>query len=397
MAKQGKRRSIWPLLAILVILGGIGAGWRAGLLPLPGVASQSAKNDKPAETAQPANPESNGLIRDHGTVSVPDGSPYRARLVVEPVRAEAVRKVRAYPAFVEADPARTVNVLPPLGGRVSELRVQLGESVAAGQVLVAIESGDLAQVQSDIEKARATVDLTKKAVDRARDLAKIGGGALKDFEQAANDYTQALAEQRRAEIRLGTIAGKGEIAGERRLLISAPIAGTVTALSTAAGSYINDPTQPLMTISNLDSVFVTANVPEDAIASIHPNEEVEFSLAAYPERTFRGRVTSISGLLDPDTRRNKVRVSFENHDMLLKPNMFAMMSIVPPPVDALMIPSSALLMNNDHTTVFVETKPWTFVRRSVELGSDAEGMVAIRNGLSAGDRVVVKGGVLLND
>lgn len=395
MEKQGKRRSTWPFLAILVVLCAIGLAWRTGV-PLPGLAPQKAKNEKSAKGA-PLVEETPGLVRAKGEVSVPANSPYRTRIVVAPVKAEAVRQTRVFPAVVEADPARTLNILPPLGGRVSELKVQLGEAVTAGQALVAIELGDLAQAQSDIDKARATVELTKKAVDRARELTKIGGGAVKDLEQAANDYTQALAEQRRAEIRLGTIAGKGQIAGERRLVINAPTAGTITALSTASGSYINDPTQPLMTISNLDYVFVTASVPEDAIGLVHPNEEVEFSLTAYPGRTFRGHVTSISGLLDPDTRRNKVRISYENRDMLLKPNMFAMVSILPPPVETLTIPTSALLMNNDNTTVFIETKPWTFARRVVDLGSDAEGMVAIRSGLSAGDRIVVRGGVLLND
>jgi cobalt-zinc-cadmium efflux system membrane fusion protein len=317
--------------------------------------------------------------------------------VVAPVKAEAIRQVYAFPAVVEADPARTVNVLPPLGGRVSELKVQLGEAVKAGQVLIAIESGDLAQAQSDIEKAKATVELTKKALDRQRDLTKIGGGAIKDFEQATSDYTQALAEQRRAEIRLATIAGKGEIAGERRLLISAPISGTITSLAISPGSYINDPTQALMTISNLEFVYVTANVPEIDVAVVHENEDVQFSLVAYPGREFRGRVTSISGLLDPDTRRDRVRISYENPETLLKPNMFATVSFVPPPFEELLVPASALLMNNDNTTVFVETKPWTFVRRTITPGPDYEGQVEILGGLSAGERIVVRGGVLLND
>jgi cobalt-zinc-cadmium efflux system membrane fusion protein len=395
MEKQGKRRSTWPFLAILVVLCAIGLAWRMGL-PLPGLAPEKAKDEKSAKGAERVE-EMPSLIRANGEVSVPANSSYRTRIVVAPVQAEAVRQVRVFPAVVEADPARTVTVLPPLGGRVTELKVQLGETVTAGQVLVAIESGDLAQAQSDIEKARAAVELTKKAADRARDLTKIGGGAVKDLEQAASDYAQALAEQRRAEIRVATIAGKGEIAGERRLLISSPIAGTITALSTAVGSYINDPTQPLMTISNLDMVYVTAYVPENDVALVHANEDVQFSLIAYPNRVFHGRVTSISGLLESDTRRNKVRISFENKEGLLKPNMFANVSVVPAATETIVISTSALLMNNDNTTVFVETKPWTFARRTIEPGADADGKVNVRGGLSVGERIVVKGGVLLND
>jgi cobalt-zinc-cadmium efflux system membrane fusion protein len=77
--------------------------------------------------------------------------------------------------------------------------------------------------------------------------------------------------------------------------------------------------------------------------------------------------------------------------------MFATVSFMPPQVESLLVPASALLMNNDTTTVFVETKPWTFIRRTIEPGSDIEGQVEVLGGLTAGERIVVKGGVLLND
>jgi membrane fusion protein, heavy metal efflux system len=303
----------------------------------------------------------------------------------------------AYPAVVEADPARTINLLPPLGGRVTELKVQLGEDVQAGQNLVAIESGDLAQAQADVDKAKASVELTRRALDRAQNLAKIGGLAQKDLESALNDSKQAEAEQRRAEIRLATIAGKGEIAGERLLLVNSPVSGTITVLATAAGAYINDPTQSMMTISNLDVVYVTANVPETDLSYVHENEDVQFSLVAYPGREFHGRVASVSGLLDPDTRREKVRIAYENKDHLLKPNMFAIVTFLPAPTERILIPSSALLMVNDATSVFVEKKPWTFVRRKITLGSDIGDDVVVKEGLSSGERIVVRGAVLLND
>jgi membrane fusion protein, heavy metal efflux system len=403
MAMQVKKRSTWPFVLLVLLLLGAGgvAAWRMGVplpnlpfpqlpFPLPFPKPAEEKSAKTAEAALP------GIIFEQGRVTVPPDSPYRARIEVAPVKAEMVRLVRPYPAVVEADPARTVNVLPPVGGRVIELKVQLGEAVSAGQNLVAIESGDLAQAQSDLEKAKATVELTQKTLDRMRDLTKIGGGAVKDYEQAQNDHTQAISEQRRAEIRLGTIAGKGQITGERRLVVSSPIAGTITALSTAAGSFINDPTQTMMTISNLDAVYVTANVPESDLANIRENEDVEFTLISYPGRVFHGRVTSISGILDADTRRNKVRISHENPDMLLKPNMFAVVRVVPPPIETLTVPTSALLMVNDATSVFVETQPWTFVRRAITPGNDVGSGVVVQGGLSAGERIVVRGVVLLN-
>ena len=124
-------------------------------------------------------------------IIVPPDSLLRSQLVVADVASKEVARSLVLPAMVEADPARTVKVLPPVTGRVVELKVQLGERVKEGQELAVIDSGDLAQVYSDIEKAQSALTLTKKALDRQMGLQKIGGGAIKEREQAENDYAQA--------------------------------------------------------------------------------------------------------------------------------------------------------------------------------------------------------------
>ncbi len=105
----------------------------------------------------------------------------------------------------------------------------------------------------------------------------------------------------------------------------------------------------------------------------------------------------VSDVIEPDTRRNKVRIEFKNPDKALKPNMFATVTFVAPPVTRITVPNSALLMTNDRTSVFVEVESWAFERRNVEIGYQEGTEAAIRSGLSPGDRVVVKGAVRLND
>jgi membrane fusion protein, heavy metal efflux system len=102
-------------------------------------------------------------------------------------------------------------------------------------------------------------------------------------------------------------------------------------------------------------------------------------------------------VLESDSRRNKTRIAFENPDLALKPNMFASVLLKAPPLQRVVLPSSALLMNNDRTTVFVATAPWTFERRVVEPQLEGGPRVAILSGLKPGEQVVVKGGILLND
>jgi len=152
-----------------------------------------------------------------------------------------------------------------------------------------------------------------------------------------------------------------------------------------------------MTIANLDSVWVTANVAEDDISLIAKGQPVGISFPAYPKEIFHGSVSFVSDVLEPDTRRNKVRITIANPAGRFKPNMFATASFSVPQKSALFVPNSALLMENDSTVVLVEVAPWTFVKRTVVPGYGEGDGARIDQGLNPGDRIVVRNGVLLND
>ena len=338
------------------------------------------------------------LVRDGGKIFVPEGSPLRQRLVVHAVDVRPVAERLVLPAVVEADPGRTAKVLPALPGRIAEVNVALGDHVRQGQVLAVIDSADLAQALNDAEKARSALSLAKKALDRQRALTAARAGAIKDQEAAEDAFTVAQAESKRAEARLKEIGAADEPRdGSRLLTVRAPTGGTVTDLQAARGTFFNDPTQPLMTISELSTVWVTANVPEKDIAFVKKGQDVDVTLLAYPGELRRGTVLFVSDVLEPDTRRAKVRIAFSNPDGALKPNMFATATFMESERAQLVVPTSSLLMNNDSTTVFVEIAPWTFERRKIDIGYEADKTVSILGGVTSGDRIVVAGGVLLND
>jgi len=338
------------------------------------------------------------VVRRGDRIVVPEGSPLRARLGVAPVAAESIGAKLQVPAVVEADPARIAAVLTPLGGRVVALKVALGDRVARGQPLAVIESPDLAQAYDDDDKAADSVELTRKKLDRQESQLKIGTAADQDVDQARSDQAQAVAEHTRTQARLKALGVPPE--GKPRgalLTVTAPVAGSIVALSIAPGNMINDPTQPIMTVADLGTVWVTGLVAEKDLAAVSRTQYAEVSLAAYPERVLKGKVAFVSDVLEPDTRRNKLRIVFPNADKLLKPNMFATVTLIGAGQSRLVVPTSALLINNDRTTVFVAVAPWTFERRTVETEMEEGSTVAIRAGLSAGEQVVVKGGILLND
>ena len=350
--------------------------------------------EKSPSTASKASADVPMFTTEADKILVAAASPLRQRLVIAAVSTAAALHSLDMPGIVEADPAATVNILPPLTGRLSELKVKLGDAVKAGQVLAVMSSADLAQAYADVDKARDALDLAQRAQHRGEGVNSAGANAAKDLEQINSTYNQALAEFNRAEARLKTLGANGK---SRLLTITAPISGSITALNNGVGAYINDSTATMMTVTNLDHVWVTANVPEDLVAKTHIGQHAEVSLQAYPGVQWQGKIASVSAIVEPDSHRNKARINFNNTDGRLKPNMYANVKLAIAQDGKLMIPTSALLMNNDSITVFVETAPWTFVRRTVAIGSEDGEQVSVLSGLNAGERVVVRGGVLMND
>jgi cobalt-zinc-cadmium efflux system membrane fusion protein len=338
------------------------------------------------------------LLRQGSQIIVPAGSALRERLTVLPAQVESVRAKLLLPAVVESDPRRTSTVLTPLSGRVLEVKVALGDRVTPGQVLAVIDSPDLAQAFDDDDKAADTLRLAQKNLERQEGQARIGAASDRDLDQARSDHRQAQAEYARTQARLRVLGISAESNDRSHLLtVRAPMAGSVIALSVARGNMINDPTQPMMTLADLSTIWVTALVAEKDLAAASKDQDADVVLAAYPDQILHGKVLFVADIIEPDSRRNKIRIAFANPDYRLKPNMFATVTLLGPAQTRIVVPSSALLMNNDRTSVFVATAPWTFERRSVDPQLEEGPSVAIRSGIQPGEQVVVKGGILLND
>ena len=338
------------------------------------------------------------MVRQGDKITVPEGSSLRARLTVMPAAAQPISPKLLLPAVVESDPARTAAVLTPLSGRLTALKVALGDRVARGQVVAVIDSPDLAQAFNDDEKAADSFKLTEKNLARQEAQNRLGAASDRDLDQARSDHAQAAAEYTRTQARMKTLGASADArTRSRELLVTSPLAGSITALNVAPGNMINDPTQPLMTIADLSSIWVTALAPEKDLAAISKNQEAEVALAAYPDRVLHGKVLFVSDVIDADSRRAKLRIVFANADYALKPNMFATVTLSGRERSLVMLPSSALLMNNDRTSVFVAVAPWVFERRSVDAQLEEGSSVAVRSGVNPGEQVLVKGAILLND
>ena len=380
----------YAFAAMVLLLIGIGLG--AG-----GYRLIAVSRDQAGFRETPANNPPN-IVRDGDKITVPERSPLRSKLEIGPVANKPIQRTLVLPAVVEADPARLAKVLPPLSGRITQLKVQLGQRIELGQPLAVLESSDLRTAYADYDRAKISLALAGKTRDRVRMLGRTSAVAEKEVQQAEAEFATAEAELQRAEARLRQIGVPLDSTDSSRVLtIVSPIAGSVIELGVAPGAFWNDPTAPLMTIADLTTVWVTAVVPEKDISFISEHQAVDVNFAAYPGQSFKGHVLFISDVLDPDTRRAKVRVAFSNPDYRLKLAMFANVTVLTPAQELPVVPTAALVLKKDTNRVFVETTSWTFEPRQVKTGAQQGDQIVIQEGLRTGERVVVKGAVLLND
>jgi cobalt-zinc-cadmium efflux system membrane fusion protein len=261
-----------------------------------------------------------------------------------------------------------------------------------------IDSPDLAAAYSDYDRAKALLALALKNRDRQRGLLRFGGTAERDVQQAETDYVTAEVEDQRATAHLKQIGVDPEAPNKSRTVtVVAPMDGSVTDLGVAPGEYWNDSTQALMTIADLSNVWVTASVPEKDIALISKGQAVDVRLVAYPDEVLHGTVLFISDVLDTDTRRTKVRIAFNNMERRLRPGMFATTTFHADMRTFSIVPASALVLKDDATQVYLETAPWQFEPHTVDIAFQQGEQAFVASGVKPGDRIVVKGGVLLSD
>ncbi len=332
---------------------------------------------------------------DHGLLTVAADSPLAARLSVNSVTLASPSRTIPVPGEIRAEPSQSVSVMTPVAGAILSLPVTAGDHVTRGQVLAELASGDMALATTDAAKARAGLDYARRALLRAQGVASAGGAATRDVEAARSAWLQAQAEDDRATARLAALRAQPGQGGVIRL--TTPIDGTVSAVNTAPGAFVTDPTAPLMTVTGTQQVWAVAAVPENLTNTVHIGQAVDITFPALPGRTTHGTIAAIEPVLHSDTRTLQARVVLANDDDTLKPGMFATVTILSPQPPRIMVPQSALLMNNDTVTVFVEVAPHAYRRRDIEIIYDDGDLCEVTSGLSAGDRVVTQGAVLLND
>ncbi|PRC95084.1 efflux RND transporter periplasmic adaptor subunit [Solimicrobium silvestre] len=337
------------------------------------------------------------LIHEGGAVSVPETSPLRKTLLVAAVESLPFERPISAPGVVEADPTKLVKITPPLAGRIIKINKMLGDTVKTGDTLFTLDSAELSGAQSEAAKAHSQLQLAYKSLQRQQVLAAAEIIAHKDLEQSESDYEQAKSEAERTTAHLTQLGAKPGNSSQRTYDLRSPIAGRVIEMNGSQGAFWNDINESILTVADLSTVWMSASVSEQDIASVFVGQKATIILNAYTGQSFEGVVRYVGEVLDPDTRSIKVRVAIDNKDTKFLPGMFAKVVFSGQKHKALVVPPSALVQSGLYTRVFVEKAPFTYEPRVIKTGATLGSHIEVVSGLTAGERIVVKEGVLLND
>ena len=175
----------------------------------------------------------------------------------------------------------------------------------------------------------------------------------------------------------------------------ATITGRVMEIAVAPGEYRTDTAASLMTVADLGTLWITSNVPEGSIRLVQVGEPVEIVLVAYPNETFRGRVTRIADVVDAETRTVKVHTELANPQGRFRPEMFGSISHSHGLRSVPVAPANAVIQSGQGPFVYEEKSTGVFERVKVTVEAARNGFIPILSGVRPGDRVVVEGALLL--
>jgi cobalt-zinc-cadmium efflux system membrane fusion protein len=301
-----------------------------------------------------------------------------------------------------------VQVFTPYQGRILEALPVLGDTVKKGQILFTIESPDLIQAESTLIAAAGVLDLTTRALGRAKDLYAKQALAQKDLEQAESDQMSADGAFKAArdavrifgksDAEIDSMVKRRQI--DKQLVVPSPVAGVVAARNAQPGLFVQPANPPApYTVADISTVWLLANVDESDTAAYRVGQAVKVSLMAYPGRTFTGKISRISESVDPNIHRLLVRSEVPDPNHELKPGMFAGFVIeTGPPMTSVAAPLDAVVREADGTeTLWVTTDRHHFVQRVVKIGEQREGFRQILEGLKPGELIATSGALLLDN
>ena len=366
---------------------------------------QAEKENQEVSSARHQQPPSN----DAGEASV-ELSERQAGTLLKfgPVGTHEFQVLKTAVGTIDFNENMLVQVFSQYPGKILKAFYNIGDDVKKGDILFTIDSPDLLQAESNLLAAAGVLELQKKTLARVTGLLKVGGSAQKDVDQSTSDEQTAEGNFKAAKdaVRIfgKTDADIDQIVTNRKvestLVVPSPISGRAVARSAAPGFLTQPGNVPApFQVADISTMWMIANVIETDAPAYKLGQPVEVTVPAYPDKVFKGHVTNIGSIIDPNSHRQLVRSEIDDPEHLLRSGMYASFVIrVGDAMHSLAVSSEGVAREGDGTmSVWVTTDNRHFVKRTVTTGIRQDNWVQIIDGLREGETVVTDGAVFLSN
>lgn len=362
----------------------------AVVIAIASVLAGRAYKRPPPEVAQPAPGMTIGSGSDQSMTLLPNAPQWSVITTKNPDPPEP-RWSGPIPARVVFDESRTARLGAPLAGRVSVVSVERGQAVTKGQPLYTISSARLADLTSAVKVAEVEFDTAKKNFTRTQDAVTAGALPGKDVDAALHKLKEAQIAESLAKQKMSSLK---VTPADASFTVIAPRNGVIVERTVAVGQTVSPDNGPLIAIADLASVWVVVDVFGTQLVGLAPGGAVKVRIDDI-ERD--ATIDQVSSVVDLERHAVPVRIKIDNLDGLLRPNAYVQVRLFDPRPTVATLPASAVMSDGKSSFVYVEKPKGVLKRRDVEVGSTSDGRVPVTSGISLTDRVVVEGGILVDN
>ena len=326
------------------------------------------------------------------------------RFQVAEARQADIVALQEVPGRIEANERQVTRIGASVTGRVTEVLVEVGDRVSAGQTLARVASPELTQAQIAYLRAHSNAALAERAVERARQLFQADVIGSAELQRRESELAMARAEQRASGDQL-SLLGIGQAALDL-LREKGTLQPHAAVVSTQAGVVIErkvsngqvaQPGDPLFTVADLGNVWVVGALPEQTARTVQVGQRVDIEVPALAGRQLSGKIVYVGDTVSPETRTVPIRTQVDNPQRDLKPQMLATMRIRGEAVRQLVVPQEAVIRENERDHVYVRLADGSYRYTEVELAAAQNEQRPVLKGLSEGTPVVVQGAFHLHN
>lgn len=378
-----------------------------------------------APVPQTGQKEASPVSGPNRSIAVDPAMMRQNQIRLETVRREPLPEVVQVMGRIGVNENRTVRVGAIADGRIAVVQANVGDTVREGQRLALLKSREVdvaraeyAKAQAELKRRQAELEYAVNARMRSEKLLQLKAASLEQVQRARADQANAQAQVTSAQADIGRIEEElnhlglspesaeneyasakkpkpGEFEEDELVPVTSPMVGTVLKRLISPGTVVT-PSNDLFLISDLSTLWLTAEVPEKYLSMLKTGLLARFSVQAYPQEIFPTQIIQIGDSLDPDTRTVQVRGLIRNSARKLKPEMYATILFELGDGNPVVVVSAVSLQDVEgKPTVFRQTGDNVFAPVQVRIGRRSDGRMEILDGLKPGDSVVAEGSFLL--